>query len=65
MGVLYIDTSLVIKSMNDGSPMGEMFKMTGYNPSTKQDTFTRILPDSPVFPGPISWWGIISPTVMK
>ena len=40
--------------------MGETFKMTGYNASTKQDTFTRILPDSPVFPGPISLWGISS-----
>ena len=45
---------------HDGTTVGETFKVTGYNSSTKQDTFTRILPDSPVFPGLISWWGISS-----
>jgi len=45
----------------DGSPVGKTFKPTGYrNPLTKQDMFTRILPDQPVFPGQISWWGISS-----
>ena len=38
----------------DGSPVGKTFKADG------QDTFKRILPDSPVFPGQISWWGISS-----
>ena len=44
----------------DGSPVGETFKMTYYNPSEQCDTFTRIPPDSPVLPGRISWWGISS-----
>ena len=61
-------TSLVIPRIKtgkdlgryDGSPVGETFKMTNYNPSEQWDTFTRIPPDSPVLPGRISWWGISS-----
>ena len=38
----------------DGSPVDETFKADG------PDSLKRILPDSPVLPGQISWWGISS-----
>ena len=41
----------------EGSYVGGTFKKT-YNPDTRQDEFTRILHNVPVFPGQISWWGI-------